>query len=254
MIFSTWFRASGTSSSTLQTLLRTTGKPTRVFKDLLKDYQNILSDVLNFLKDLSNLPRDPREYSIQNPAVWLALKSSIVQINNLKVIYTARNHSNKAYLDGGGVGHADLLLVIGEEAGSRGRDLPGTGGGLGVEVSQLTCQEHERHVTSPASQTPVRIHLKPAATVALRLKVHHRKPALQAGGVTFERHGCWTTREGLMEYTVQLHYGKCRNQCFWHISDFRSGYFDHFSFLIWLSQVQLFHGTGVTGGGRVYCD
>ena len=39
--------------------------------------------------------------------------------------------------------------MIGEEAGSRGLDLPGTGGGLGVEVSQLTCQEHEGHVTSP---------------------------------------------------------------------------------------------------------
>lgn len=106
------------------------------------------------------------------------------------MIYKARNHSNKAYLDGGGVGHADLLLVIGEEAGSCGRDLPGTGGGLGVEVSHLTCKEHERHMTSLVSQTPVRIHLKPAATVALRLQVHHRKPALQASGVEFERHGC----------------------------------------------------------------
>lgn len=48
------------------------------------------------------------------------------------------------HLDGGGVGHPKLLRVIGEEFGGRGRDLPGSGGGLSVEVSLLTCQSHKR--------------------------------------------------------------------------------------------------------------
>lgn len=50
------------------------------------------------------------------------------------------------HLDGGGVGHADLLRVIGEEIRGGGRDLPGSGGGLSVEVSRLTCGSHKRDV------------------------------------------------------------------------------------------------------------
>lgn len=46
-----------------------------------------------------------------------------------------RNH-----LHGGRVGHSDLLREIGKEAGSLSRDLPGSRGGVGVEVSLLTCQ------------------------------------------------------------------------------------------------------------------
>lgn len=71
---------------------------------------------------------------------------------------TAGNQSNKMafdrqlllanHLDGGGEGHADLLRAIGEEAGSCGLDLPGSWGGLGVEVSRLTCQSHKRDIKS----------------------------------------------------------------------------------------------------------
>lgn len=71
---------------------------------------------------------------------------------------TAGSRSNKMpfdrqlllanHLDGGGEGHADLLRVIGEEAGSCGLDLPGSWGGLGVEVSRLTCQSHKRDIES----------------------------------------------------------------------------------------------------------
>lgn len=46
------------------------------------------------------------------------------------------------HLDGGCVGHSDLLGVIGEEIGSFGLHLPGPWGRLGVEVSRLTCRRH----------------------------------------------------------------------------------------------------------------
>lgn len=48
------------------------------------------------------------------------------------------------HLDGGGEGHADLLFVIGEEAGRVDLDLPGPGSRLGIEVSHLTCQSNKR--------------------------------------------------------------------------------------------------------------
>lgn len=50
------------------------------------------------------------------------------------------------YLEGGGIGHTDLLCVIGEKVRSRGLNLPGPGGGLSVEISRLTCQSHQRNI------------------------------------------------------------------------------------------------------------
>lgn len=47
------------------------------------------------------------------------------------------------HLDGGREGDADLLRVIGEEAGGRGLDLPGPRRRLGVKVGRLTCRSHK---------------------------------------------------------------------------------------------------------------
>lgn len=90
----------------------------------------------------------------------------------LVTLHCPRGMAAVAFLDGGGEGHADLLRVIGEEAGSRGLDLPGPGGGLGVEVSRLTCQsrthkkkQKKNQDITPVNQKAVNIHLKPAAIV-----------------------------------------------------------------------------------------
>ncbi len=62
---------------------------------------------------------------------------------------------------------------------------------------------------------------KQSYTVCKDWEALNRKPALQTGGVEFERLGQVEDREVLVKDAIELHYGKCRIQCFWSLTHIR---------------------------------
>lgn len=49
------------------------------------------------------------------------------------------------------------------------------------------------------------------------IQMFYRTPKLQAGHVEFKRWRCLQVMEGLIKDTAELHYGKCRTECFWSL-------------------------------------
>ncbi len=91
--------------------------------------------------------------------------------------------------------------------------------------------------------------------LGLRHKTFNRKTVLQTERVGIGKSGHLVGRGGLMEYAVQLHYGKCRIQGFWSLTltkDWKSGYLNlyysdlNFFFLVSLQTLWRFN-TKITG-------